>query len=190
MGATSSRASGTSTSFCPSLAEARAAVRPAQELVAEHEPGRLVDDDECAVWKPAEGRVVVALHAPVRVEPLLVQLQVDGVGSGLPRMPAPPELAEADVVLPAAQRTRPVPGREGRRLVEEEELGEPARLQERRTPPTPELQPAGDPAAHGEAASDPALVVVEAAAVPVDEATLGNGDEVAERGDTVCKRHR
>ena len=43
--------------------------------------------------------------------------------------------AEAVVVLPPAERTRPVPGGEGGRLVEEEELGEAPGLQERAAQP-------------------------------------------------------
>ena len=46
-----------------------------------------------------------------------------------------------------------------------------------------------DPAPHGVAPPDPPGVVVEAAAVPVDEPAAGIGDELAERRDAVLQRH-
>jgi len=83
-----------------------------------------------------------------------------------------------------------VPRGESGRLVEEEELGEPARLEERVTVPIAELQSAGDPPFPGIAAADPPRVVVEAAPVPVDEAARAIGDQLTERSDPVLERHR
>ena len=98
--------------------------------------------------------------------------------------------AEAVVVLPAAQRARAVPGGERRRLVEEEELGEPARLHHRPALPAPELEPAGDPALHLEVAANASVRVVQAAAVAVDQAAGRGGDQLAARRDPVLERHR
>ena len=64
-------------------------------------------------------------------------------------------------------------GGEGGRLVEEEELRELARLHQRPPMPAAELEPAGDPALRRPAAPDPTFVVVEAAAVAVDEPASG-----------------
>jgi hypothetical protein len=78
-----------------------------------------------------------------------------------------------------------VAGREGGRLVEEEQLREPARLHEWSAVPAAEAQPAGDPAPAVVAAADPSLRVVQAAAVPVDEAAGRVCDQLAEWGDPV-----
>ena len=85
-----------------------------------------------------------------RVEPFGVQALVDLVG------PRADERHETVVVLAAAESTRPVAGGERRRLVEEEQLREPAGLKQPRPLPVLELEPAGDPALDGEAAPDPA----------------------------------
>ncbi len=85
---------------------------------------------------------------------LLVELRVDRIRARLARMKLAPELAEPGVVLAPAERAGPVPGGEGRRLVEEEELGEAARLEQRLAVPTAELEPAGDPAPAVEAPAD------------------------------------
>src|SRR5262249_4583238 len=100
-----------------------------------------------------------------------------------------PEVGEAPIVLAAAERARPVPGGERRRLVEEEQLGEAARLQQRRPAPAAKLELARDPAPHGEAAADRAGRVVQAAAVAVDEPALGRLDQLAERRDAILTRH-
>ena len=82
-----------------------------------------------------------------------------------------------------------MPGRERGRLVEEEELGEPSRLHQRRAVPAAELEPAGDPALAVVAPPDAPALVVQTAAVPVDEPARRVGDELAERRDPVLERH-
>ena len=47
-----------------------------------------------------------------------------------------------------------------------------------------------DPAPNRVAPPDPSGVVVQTAAVPVDEPAAGLGDELAERSDAVLQRHR
>ena len=100
------------------------------------------------------------------------------------------ERHEPVVVLAPAERAGPVAGGERGRLVEEEQLREPARLQQPRPLPALELEPAADPALDGEAAPDPAGLVVEAAAVAVDETPGRVGDQLAERRDAILQRHR
>src|SRR5207342_70607 len=99
----------------------------------------------------------------------------------LPRMEVAPDDPQAVVVLAAAERARTVPGRHRRRLVEEEELGELAGLEEGPPQPAPELEPAGDPPPAVVAPPNAAGAVVQAAAVPVDEPAGRVGDELAER---------
>ena len=135
-------------------------------------------------------RLVVSLHARLGVVALPMQLCVDRIGSDLPRMDVAPQLAEPLVVGTATQGARTVTGSERRRLVEEEELREATRLQQRGSVPAAELEPARDPASDGEAPADPTLVVVEASAVPVDQAARWIGDQLPERRDTVLQRHR
>jgi len=144
-------------------------------VVAVHQPRLAVAQDERAVRQVA--RLVVAAA-------LVMQPEVDLVGAA-----GADQRQEAVVVLPAAQRARPVPGRERRRLVEEEQLGEAARLQQRRPLPVLEPQPAGDPAAPVVMPADAAVVVVQAAAVAVHEPAGGVRDQLAQRGDAVLQRH-
>ena len=118
-----------------------------------------------------------------------VKLSVDRVGSDLAGVKVAPDRDQAVVVLAPAERARAMPGREGGRLVQEEELGEPARLQQRTALPSPKLQLAGDPPLPVVASPDASELVVQAAAVAVDETTAGIGDQLAERRHSVLQRH-
>ena len=129
------------------------------------------------------------LSARRRLDALGMKLRVDRVRADLAGMKLAPELREAAVVLAAAERARAVPPSEGRRFVEEEELREASGLQQRAALSAAELEPAGDPALAVVASADPPGLVVEAAAVSVDQAARGIRDEVAERSDTVLQRH-
>jgi hypothetical protein len=73
-----------------------------------------------------------------------------------------------------------VPGREGRRLVEEEELSEATRLHERLAVPAPELEATRDPALDLVAPTDASVLVVEAATVPVHKATRRIGNQLSQ----------
>src|SRR5262249_28806742 len=72
---------------------------------------------------------------------------------------------------------------------EEEELREAAGLHERAAVPAAEPEPARDPASGRVAAADAAVLVVEAAAVAVDEAPRGVGDELPQGRDSILERH-
>jgi hypothetical protein len=123
-------------------------------------------------------------------EALLVESCVDRVCTDVAGMELAPELAEANVVLAAAERAGPMSRREGRRLVEEEELREAAGLQQSLAAPAAELEPARDPALAAVAATDLPGRVVEAAAIAVHEASGWVGDQFAERCDPVPERQR
>src|SRR4029077_7338049 len=103
-----------------------------------------------------------ALGLRDRVDPLEVQLGVDGVGADLAGMDLPPDLAEAVVVLPPAQRTGPMARGKGGGLVQEEQLGEATGLHHRAALPAAELEPAGNPAAAVVAPPDSLLGIVQA----------------------------
>jgi hypothetical protein len=118
-----------------------------------------------------------------------MELRVDHVRPDRAAMDSAPELAEAHVVLTPTERARTVPGRERRRLVQEEQLGELARLHQLLAVPAAELEPARDPAPRRPAPPDPSLLVVQAAAVPVDEPTRGVRDQLAARSDAVPAGH-
>lgn len=81
-----------------------------------------------------------------------------------------------------------MPGGERGRLVEEEQLGEAAGLEERASLPAAELEPARDPALAVVAPADATGRVVEAAPVAVDQVTVGDRNQLAERGDPVLQR--
>ena len=105
----------------------------------------------------------MSLSARVRVDPLRVELGVDGVRAGLIRMDRAPDRHEPYVVIAPAERAGAMAGGERGRFVQEEQLGEPARLHQRRPVPPSERQPAGDPARAVESPSDDAGLVVQTA---------------------------
>ena len=55
--------------------------------------------------------------------------------------------------------------------------------------PAAKAEPARDPAPPRVPAPDPAVLVVETAAVPVHQPTVGDGDELAQRRHPVLQRH-
>ncbi len=133
---------------------------------------------------------MVQLRARAWFDALGVQLGIDRVRAHSAGMHAPPDSGEPFVVRMAAERARTMAGGECRRLVEKEELGELAGLQEGAPVPVAKLELTGDPTLAVEAPSDAAMLVVEATAVAVNEATRRNGDELAERCDTVLAQKR
>ena len=163
--------------------------RPAKQLTPENEARPPVLEDERTVGKVVERRLVMELPARVGVHALGVELRVDRVGPILPTMKLAPDREEPNVVLPPTERARPVPGGERGRFIEKEQLGERAGLHQWSALPVAKLEPAGNPALAVVAAADAPGHVVEAAAVPVDQAPRRVGDELAERCDAVLQRH-
>ena len=162
---------------------------PREQRPAEHEVRRAVVEHDRAVRQVVERRGVEATLARDRLDPLVLESHVDRVGADVAVEPAP-ERREPVVVLPAAEGARAMTRRERRRLVEEEELGEACPgLEEWRAVPVLEDQAARDPASYLPAPPDPPLGVVQAAAIPVDEAARRCRDEIAERRDAVLERH-
>ena len=149
--------------------------RPSQQLRAEHEVRRVRLEDEGAVGKLVEWRLVAQLPACVRSNALGLELRVDRVGTDLTWVEVLPDRDEPRVVVAAAERTRAMAGGESSRLVEEEQLREAARLQQRAPLPAAELEAAGDPALAAVAPADTPGLVVEAAAIAVDQAARGIG---------------
>jgi hypothetical protein len=142
-------------------------------------------EDECTVGQIVERRIVVSLPARIGVDALVMQLGIDRVGARLSRMQLLPGLDEAVVIGAAAECAGAVTGRERGRLVEEEQLGELAGLKQWPSLPVVELELARDPAPAVVAPPDPAAVVVQTAAIPVDKPALRGGDQLAEWGDAV-----
>ena len=163
--------------------------RPPSEMVAEHHVRGGVQEDERAVREPVGGSHVVSLSARDGVEALDMELAIDRVGAPLAGMQLFPDLGETDVVLATAQRARAMPRRERGRLIEEEQLGVPAGLHQGVAPPPSEPELAGHPTLAVVASADGATLVVEAATVPVDQATGRVGDEFTERRDAVLAGH-
>jgi hypothetical protein len=161
--------------------------RPAPEIRSEHEPRLALLQDEGAVRQLGDRRLVKAPLIRSRIETLGVELGVDRVGSDLARMQVAPDREQLVIVLAAALRTGAMAGGERRHLVEEEELGVAARLDERTSPSSAELEPARNPPLDRVAAANATLGVVEAAAIAVDEAAGGIGDQVAKRRNPVLE---
>ena len=162
---------------------------PAEKPSAADQPGLAILDDERSIGQVVVRRGVTTLTARRWIDTFAVQLLVDRVGTALAWMQRAPDPDEAVVVGSATERARAMSGCERGRLVEEEELGEAAGLQQRRAVPAAELEPARDPPPDSEPPMDAPLVVVQAAAVPVHETTSGIGDEIAEGSDAILSRH-
>jgi hypothetical protein len=113
------------------------------------------------------------------VDPLIVQPGVDVVCADGTGVTAAPERDEPPVIVMPTQGTRPVPGCDRRRLVQEEQLGETTRLQHRPALPPTELKPTRDPPAHRVSATDRAVGVVQAPAISVHQPSGGVGDQIA-----------
>jgi hypothetical protein len=94
-------------------------------------------------------------------------------------------VAVAPVVVAAAQPARPVPGRQGDRVVEEEEGRPPPGLVERVAPPA-ERRQADDPERAPVVAHDLAPIVDEAAPVAGEQPAAGRRVEITPRIDAVA----
>ena len=129
------------------------------------------------------------LRARFGRDALPVKSRIDRVRARVPWMKPRPDREETPVILAAAEGARTVSGGESRSLVEEEELGKAPGLHQRMPMPASKREPAGDPALAVVAAANAPARVVQAAAVPVDEAAGGVGDQLAERRDPVLQRH-
>jgi hypothetical protein len=162
--------------------------RPSPQAGADHHPGLAIPQDERAIRQLVERSLVVPLGAGTP-EAFSVEPDIDGAGACLPRMAFSPDRLEPNVVGSPTERAGTVPGSERRRLVEEEELGEPTRLHQGLSMPATEPEATGDPASAVVVPADPALRVVEAAPVAVDETAGGIGDQLSERCHTVLERH-
>jgi len=161
---------------------------PAQHRTAEHEPRSIRLDDEGPVGEVVEpGSMEASIPRP-GVDPLEVELHIDRVRTDRVTVAISPDVREPDVVLASAERTWAVTRRERGSLVQEEQLRELARLQQRAPVPAPELQPAGDPPAYRPRSSNAPEIVVQAATVAVHEPSCGVRDELAEGRHAVLER--
>jgi hypothetical protein len=161
--------------------------RPAPKIRTEHEPRLALLEDEGAVRQLCERRPGEPPPVRSRIETLGVELGIDRVGSDLARMQVAPDREQLVIVLAPALRTGAMAGCERGHLVEKEELRVAARLNERTSPSSAELEPARNPPLDRIAAANATLGVVEAASIAVDEAAGGIGDQVAERRDPVLE---
>jgi hypothetical protein len=121
------------------------------------------------------------------VDPLGVEPQIDLVRTDRVTVVLSPDVTEADVVLTPAERTWAVTRAERGRLVQEEQLRELARLQQRTPVPAAELQPAGDPPSYCPLSPNAPEIVVQTATVPVHEPPGWVRDELAEGRDAVLE---
>ena len=161
---------------------------PPQQLGADDEVRRAVMEDEGAVGKLGVPGFVESVSAGRRLDPLRVEPLVDRIRADV-AVELAPERGEARVVLTAAESAGPMARGERSRLVQEEQLGELAGLQQRGPVPATELQATRNPALYGEAAADATRRIVEAAAVPVHEPAGRVGDELSQRRHAILERH-
>jgi hypothetical protein len=147
-------------------------------------------EHERPVREAVERGVVMALRSGSADETLRVELRIDRIGTGEKAgVQVPPEI-RSSVVGSSAERARAVPGGERGRLVEEEQLREPAGLHQRLAVPATELEATPDQATRRVVSPDPAVRVVEAASIAVHESPRGIGDQLAGRRDLIPERHR
>jgi hypothetical protein len=163
--------------------------RPGQQPAAEHQPGRPVHLHHRAV-RDFYQRGPVGAPDPRPGQPVVVQAGVDRLH--VPHAAAlrgRPRALEGLVVAVAALAARPVPGGQPGGLVEEEQLGQPAR-RPLRPAPALVLQHADGPGPAAGVAHQPAPGVVQHAPVPPEHPTIGHRDQVSARGHPVLPRHR
>ena len=164
--------------------------RPKEKLLAEHHPGLAVLQHERAIGQVVERGGVKNALSRSRSDAFPMELRIDHVGSALVLVERGPDFEQEFVVGAAAECAGPVPGREGGRLIQEEELREAARLHERPAVPAAELEPTRDPALDLIATTDAPLVVVEAPAVAVHKPPRWIRNQFTEGCDSILERHR
>ena len=113
--------------------------RPTKELGSNHDPRSRISQHERTIGQIRHGRPIKPAAPSVGCQPLGMELHIHRVGADMSTMKLQPERLEANVVLTTAERTRPMAGGERGRLVEEEELCEPAGLEERSSLPAAKL---------------------------------------------------
>jgi hypothetical protein len=165
------------------------ACRPTQEVRPEHQPGCRFEQDERRIGELVQRFLVVELGARDGIDSLELELGVDRVGSHPSGVKVSPDIRESSVVLATTEGARTMAGGQRGRLVEEEQLRETAGLHERTALPTAKLEPASDPPFPVRTTADAPRLIVEAATVPVDKATRGVRDQLAERCDPILKGH-
>jgi hypothetical protein len=126
---------------------------------------------------------VQAPATDIESEPLRMQAPVEDVGAGRAGV-----IEEAPIVVVPAFGARPMPSRECCRIVQKEETGVAAR-RHRLAPTSPELEPAGDPAAAIMVSADQSILPVKPAPIPKDEPSLIRLDQRSQRRDPVTQRH-
>ena len=119
---------------------------PQEQVPSENEVRSSAEQDKRAVGQVIQLRIVKEAIGAVCDDALRMELGVDGVRTYVVRVQRTPDPDEANVILPTTQRAGAVAGRHRRRLVEEEELREAARLHERAASQATELELARDPA--------------------------------------------
>ena len=127
---------------------------------------------------------MVALPPGGRVLSRCVQNRVHGIRAGAVAEGQRPGIAKAIVVRPAAFGAGPVPGGKRGGLIQEEQFGVAAGLHQGATAAL-EGQQAGDPAAALMRADNPAVRIVQAAAVAHQGAAGGVGNDLARGQDAV-----
>ena len=163
--------------------------RPPQQPVAAHKPWLSGVEHERAVGEVAKRRRVAPLGACRQVEALGVQPRVHLVGGRPAAAGTRADVQEAVVVGSPAEGAGAVAGGKRGRLVEKEQLGEPARPQQAPALPAAEFKLARDPAPAVVVAADSAGGVMQAAAISIDETPARVGDQLAEWRDPVLERH-
>src|SRR5580704_17688350 len=108
-------------------------------------------------------------NEPVRVQP---RIDLRDAGPAAPERTTPGPF-ERLVVPVAALAAGPVPGRQPGGLVQEEQLGQPARRPQFSSPAL-ERQHADGPGPAPRVTHQPALVIVQRPAVPPEQAPIGN----------------
>jgi hypothetical protein len=162
---------------------------PAQQSRAENEPRHIRLHDEGSVREVVELSPMEASIPRPGIDPLGVEPQIDRVRTDWITVALFPCVTETDVVLAPAKRTWAMTRGERGRLVQEEQLRELARLQQRAPVPAAELQATRDPPSYRPLSSNTSEIVVQTATVPVHEPPGWVRDELAEGRDAVLEWH-
>lgn len=166
--------------------------RPRAKHRIPFQEGSGAEGDHCSVWQCLQWHIECHFVAPA-IDPRRVDCRVK-LGGGWSLAGAAsgngPGLAKPAIISAAAGSARAMPGCQGGRLVEKEQLSVSAWLHQGLAIASAEGECAGNPGTCGPAATaKDAVTVVQAAAVTHESAARFREYDLAEWCDTVLQRH-
>ena len=153
------------------------------QLTSVDQAGSIFMQDESTVWQ------IIGFRHEMSLPPICPQPRRVQGGIHLDRLQPTKCLPKRAVSCPPAPRARPVPRRQGHRLVQKKQLGPGSRRHHLALPTLP-LQRTDDPGAALPAGrTEPPLVIMQDPAIAGENPSRGVGDNFAGRQYAVLQRH-